>query len=434
MRALQLLSRKTGLILLVLLLVTIGTVGGGGQTQTAGAAASAKAYVYYISDEVLYRVTTDGSETQKIAENFDGNGLTSTGKYLYFYYENAMGIQRLSLSDPQALITNFSGDRNIVYFLFEGPFLYFLDDTGSIYRTLADAEDDSQLTLVADHADVNFQCFDVLNGRVYYNALKDNTTNWVVSKPSDGSGVIQWIASGAIQESSSYHPYNTSINLLINTIPTETEYSLNSMVLYTLPLSGGVPKAANAKSPLELNEAASGTWSNNFFLFNKGIKLDAKGEDYNFNTGKGFLIDKNGKILQLSQNAVVRVNEIASNKLVYADSKGKAYISTFANGKVTSSKPLPLTNVQDVRTVKNGTTITTVLFTKTDAYVLNADSTLTKMAGVESDYSVITDDILGLYYINGQDNDCLYRYSNDGKTKTKLSNGPVSYLALVSNN
>ncbi|MFD1907199.1 hypothetical protein ACFSQ7_29215 [Paenibacillus rhizoplanae] len=147
--------------------------------------------------------------------------------------------------------------------------------------------------------------------------------------------------------------------------------------------------------------------------------MDATGDELDYNTGKGFLMDKNGKILQLSQNSVTSISEIAANKLVYADSKGKAYISTLANGKVTSSKPLPLTNVQDVRTVKNGTTLTTVLFTKTDAYVLNANSTLTKMAGVESDYSVITDDIPGLYYINGLDNDCLYRYSNDGKNQNQ---------------
>ncbi|WP_405112236.1 DUF5050 domain-containing protein [Paenibacillus sp. FSL K6-1217] len=431
MKALHLLSRKTGVLLLVLLLASLGTVGGGRQSHTAAAAASTKSYVYYVSDDVLYRVTTDGSETQKIAENYDGNGLDSTGKYLYFYYDDGMGIQRLSLSDPDALITSFLGDRNILYYLFDGPYLYFLDDTGHIYRTLADADDDSQLTLIADNADVNFRSFDVFGGRIYYNALKNNTT-WVASKSRDGSGVIQWIAGGAIQKSKFYHPYATSINLMIDNKPAETEYSLDSMVLYTLPLSGGAPKAANAKNPLESNAATSGTWSNHYFLFNKGIKVDAAGEELDYNTGKGFLMDKNGKIMQLSQNSVISISELTPNKLVYADSKGKAYISTLANGKITSSKALPLANVQDIRTVKNGAALTTVLFTKSDAYALNADSTLTKMSGVESDYSVITDDIPGLYYINGLDNDCLYRYSNDGKTKIKLSTGPVSYLALVS--
>lgn len=161
--------------------------------------------------------------------------------------------------------------------------------------------------------------------------------------------------------------------------------------------------------------------------------MDAKGEDLDYNTGKGFLMDKNGKIMQLSQNSVISISEIASNKLVYSDSKGKAFISTLANGKITS-KALPLSNVKDIRTVKNGTALTTVLFTTTDAYVLNADSTLTKLAGAESDYSVIIDEVPGLYYINGLDNDYLYRYSTDGKTKTKLSTGPVSFIALVSTN
>ncbi|MEK4852552.1 DUF5050 domain-containing protein [Paenibacillus sp. FSL H7-0756] len=431
MKALYLLSRKTGVLLLALILASLGTVGGGRQSHTAAAAASAKSYVYYVSDDVLYRVTSDGSETQTIVENYDGNGLDSTGKYLYFYYDDGMGIQRLSLSDPDALITSFLGDRNILFYLFEGPYLYFLDDTGHIYRTLADADDDTHLTLIADNADVNFRTFNVSGGRIYYNALKNNTT-WVASRSRDGSGVIQWIASGAIQKSKFYHPYATSINLMIDNKPAETEYSLNSMVLYTLPLSGGAAKAANAKNPLQSNDVSSGTWSNNYFLFNKGIKLDAEGEDFDYSTGAGFLMDKNGKILQLSQNSVISISEIAANKLVYADSKGKAYISTLANGKVTSSKTLPLSNVQDIRTVKNGAALTTVLFTAADAYLLNADSSLIKLSGVESDYSVITNNIPGLYYINGLDNDCLYRYSNDGKTKTKLSTGPVSYIALVS--
>lgn len=423
--------KRTLFTLLTLLLALAGTIAGGSQTPTASAAASAKAYVYYISNEVLYRVTSDGSETQKIAENFDGSGLVTSGKYLYFYYDNAAGLQRLSLTDPDALITSFGGDRNIAYYLIDGDYLYFMDDTGSIYRTSANAEDDSQLTLVADNANVKFQCFDVLNGRIYYNALKDNTSNWVASKPNDGNGSIQWIASGAIRDGRFIHPYGANLNLMIDTIPNETEYSLSSMVLYTLPLSGGAPKAANAKSPLDLNAVYAGTWSNNYFLYNKGIKLDAQGENM-FSTGKGFLIDKNGKILQLSQTGVLSMGEISNTKLAYVDSKGKAYISTIANGKITGTKALPLSNVVNVKTVKNGTAVTTVFFTKTDAYVLKADSTLTKMAGVESDYSVITDDILGMYYINGADNDSLYRYSNDGKTKTKLSAGPVTFIGLVS--
>ncbi|KAI7246716.1 hypothetical protein KC345_g12036, partial [Hortaea werneckii] len=187
------------------------------------------------------------------------------------------------------------------------------------------------------------------------------------------------------------------------------------------------------KSPLDLNGVFSGTWTNNYFLYNKGIKLDAQGE-YIYSTGKGFLIDKNGKMLQLSQTGVLSIGEVSNTKLAYVDSKGKAYISTIANGKITGTKALALTNVVNVKTVKNGTAVSTVFFTKKDAYVLNADSTLTKMAGVESDYSVITDDILGMYYINAADNDCLYRYSNDGKTKTKLSTGPVTFIGLVSAN
>lgn len=433
MNVIQPVIRRTGFLLLILLLAATGIAGGGRQTHAAAAAAaSAPSYVYFVSDGALYRVSADGRETLKLTDHFEGNGLTSTGKYLYFYYENAMGIQRISMANPDTAVTNFLEDRYILYYLFDGPYLYFLDDNGHIYRTWADAGDEPQLTLIADNADMSFKAFDVRGGRLYYNALRNNTERWVASRPRDGSGAIQWIASGVVPKSWFFHPYNTTNRLMIDTAPEETEYSLNSMVFYTLPLGGGAPKAANAGSPLKSNDVNSGTWSGQFYLFNKGIKLDAEGEDFNYSTGKGFLMDKNGKILQLSQSSVVSINEIAGNKLVYADSKGKAYISTLANGKVVSSRLLPLTNVKDIRTVKNGTTLTTVLFTTTDAYVLNSNSTLTKMSGVESDYAVIADHIPGLYYINASDNNALYRFSNDGKSRTKLFPGPVSYIALVS--
>jgi hypothetical protein len=433
MNGLQVHLKRTFFTLLTLLLAVAGTVGSSTQAPKASAAASAKAYVYYVSEDVLYRVSSDGSETLTIAENFDGSDLVSTGKYLYFSHENTPGLQRLSLADPDALITSFADDRNILKYLLDGDFFYFLDDTGSIYRTAANAEDDSQLKLIADNADVNFPSFTVLNGRIYYNALKNKSVTWVASRPRDGSGAVQWIASGAIQADPFFHPYSSTLNLMVDTVPTETQYSLNSMVLYTMPLSGGNPKAANAKSPLDVNSVYSGSWGNNYFLYNKGIKLNAEG-DSNFATGKGYLIDKNGKSLQLNQTGVLGISELSNTKLAYVDAKGKVYISTIANGKITGTKALPLSNAINMTTLKYGTTYSTIIFTTTDAYLLKADSTLTKMAGVEYDYSVFLDDIPGIYFINSGDNDCLYGFSNDGKTKIKLSNGPVTSIALLSSN
>jgi len=435
MRKRNLISKRVIFSLLVSVFVFIGTIGGAAQSFAASEGSSVTGYIYYVSNDDLYRAKTDGSSTQKIAEDFEGTGAESTGQYLYFMYDDSStSLQRLSLTDPNALITSFGGDKTILKYLLDGNYIYFIDDMGGLYRSLANAEDDSQITLVADNVDSDFPNITIINGRVYYNALKDGATTWAASKAANGSGNVQWIASGAIQGASLTNYNANTVFLMIDTIPTETEYSLNSMVLYSLPIYGGNPKAANAKSPLDLNAVFSGFWSSNYYLFNKGVKLDADG-DYNFATGKAHLIDKNGKIMQLSQTSVIEIAELGNNKLTYVDGKGKAYICTIANGKITGTKALPMTNVNHVRNIKYGPSAgSTVFFTTTDAYVLNADFTLTKMAGVEWDYSVYAENVPGIYYINGKDGDKLYRFSNDGKSKLKLTTDAITEILLISAN
>ncbi|MNI83680.1 hypothetical protein D3C73_1405170 [compost metagenome] len=63
--------------------------------------------------------------------------------------------------------------------------------------------------------------------------------------------------------------------------------------------------------------------------------------------------------------------------------------------------------------------------------MLNADLSLTKAAGVVWDYTAFGLNIPGLYYINELDNDSLYRLSNDGKTKLRLSADPVSQIITI---
>ncbi|MNC08155.1 hypothetical protein D3C75_557310 [compost metagenome] len=420
-------AKRIFLTLLVSVLAIIGTAGGGLNIQHASAAASGNAYVYYVSDDDLYRVPSNGGSAQLITENFESVNSLSTKKYLYFMIdENSTSLQRLSLTEPSALITSFGGDKEILNYTIDDNYLYFMDTTGSIYRSPADAADESQIKQIIDNGDSNFPSFSVVKGRVYYNALKDNTTTWVASKAKDGSGNVQWIASGAVYGARHIQENSTTLSLMVNTVPSETEYSLNCMVLYSLPLNGGTPKAANAKSPLDTNAVFSGTFTSNYFLYNKGIKI-GDNDNYNYSASKGYLIDKNGKIFQLSQTGVVGISEISGNKLAYIDAKGKAYVSTVANGKVTSTKVLPVSNATAVRTLIGST----VFFTKTDAYVLNADLSLTKAAGVVWDYTAFGLNIPGLYYINELDNDSLYRLSNDGKTKLRLSADPVSQIITI---
>ncbi|AKG34632.1 DUF5050 domain-containing protein [Paenibacillus durus] len=427
-------ARKTLFTLLVFVLALTEVTVGRAKAEGVVAAPSDDAYVYYVSNGDLYRVRTDGSPAQKIRENFDGVKLKPAGNYLYYLYDaTSTTLLRLSLTDDKAKISNFGGDKRILHYITEGDLIYYMDDKGGIYRASANAERSTDGTLIADMADTNFPRFTVVSGRVYYNALKNGRT-WVASKAADGSGTVQWIASGAFPGDYFAHTYNNTLYLMVDTKPAETTYSLNSMVLYTLPAGGGNARAVNAKAPLDANSVLSGSWAGDYYLFNKGIRLDSN-DDYDYSKGKGILMDRTGKFITLNQTGVYEIVNLGSNKFAYVDGKDKAYVSTIANGKVTSTKKLPLANVGYVRNLMNGGKVrSTVLFAESGAYVLNSNLTLTKMVGVEWDLCVYEDDIAGIFYINASDNGRLYRMSEDGKTTVKLSDDKVSRIVLISKN
>ncbi|MDT3426398.1 hypothetical protein J2Z22_001924 [Paenibacillus forsythiae] len=428
-------ARKSLFTLLVFVLALTGVTVGRAKAEGAVAAPSDDAYVYYVSNGDLYRVRTDGSPAQKIRDNFDGVELKPAGNYLYYMFDaESTTLLRLSLTDAQAKISNFGGNKRILHYITEGDLIYYMDDKGGIYRASANAERSTDGTLIADMADTNFPRFTVVGGRVYYNALKNGRTTWVASKAANGSGSVQWIASGAFPDDYFAHTYNNTLYLMVDTKPAETTYSLNSMVLYTLPASGGTAKAINAKAPLDANSVMSGSWANDYYLFNKGIRLDSNG-DYDYSKGKGVLMDKTGKFITLNQIGVNEIASLGANKFAYVDGKGRAYVSTIANGKVTSAKKIPLTNVGYIRNLMSGGKVrSTVLFAESGGYVLNSNLTVTKMVGVEWDLCVYKADIAGIFYVNAGDNGRLYRMSEDGKTKVKLSDEKVSRIVLISKN
>ncbi|MNC13494.1 hypothetical protein D3C75_612430 [compost metagenome] len=299
-------------------------------------------------------------------------------------------------------------------------------ENGVIYRSLANAADDSQIKQIANNADTEFPGFLVVNGRIYYNVLKNGTNTWAASKSRDGSGNVQYIAQGAIPFSDYIHSSSNGVSLMVNTNPAETYYSYSTMVLYTLPLNGGNPKAVNAKNPLDVNATYSGAWANDYFIYNKGVTVDDD-DNYVYSKSKGYAIDRSGKTFQLSQNAVVSLADMGGNKLAYVGSNGKAFISTIANGKVTSTKPVALSNVTKVYKLKNGTATGQIVFFATSgAYALNTNLTLTKLNGVNWDNSAFNEDVAGIFYYNQEDNDKLYMMSADGKTKVKLTDMPVT--------
>ncbi|KWX84864.1 hypothetical protein AMQ83_28185 [Paenibacillus riograndensis] len=435
MKKIQRLITRIGLTLLAGVLIGGAVLGSGKMTPHASAAAAGNGYVYYNSEDALYRVPTAGGTAQKLSENFSGDYLEATSKYLYFFESDDLSkLQRLSLTENNALISSFAGDKNILFYQIEGDYLYFLDDKGVIYRSPANAADDSQIKQIANNVDTEFPGFFVVNGRIYYNVLKNGTNTWAASKSRDGSGNVQFIAQGAIPSSDYIYSTPTGTSVMVDIKPAETYYSLNSMVLYTLPLNGGNPKAVNAKNPLDANATYSGFWTNNYYIYNKGITVDDD-DNYVYSKSKGYAIDKSGKIFQLSQTGIVGLTEMGGNKFAYVDGNGKASISTVANGKVTSTKPIALTNVTNLFKVQNGTAAgQVVLFAASGTFALNADLTLTKLNGVTWDNSAIYESATGIYYFNGEDNECLYKMSADGKTKLKLSDGPVTEIYTISSN
>lgn len=220
---------------------------------------------------------------------------------------------------------------------------------------------------------------------------------------------------------------------MINTKPEETQFSVDCMVLYTVPKKGGTAKAVNAKAALDTNSVYSGSWAgNDSYLFNKGIRLGSDG-DFNYANSTAQLIKKDGKTLQLNKTGIFEIAEISANKYAYVDSKGKAYVSTVANNKVASTKALPLSDVGYVRNmIKDGKVQSTVLFAQSGAYVLNPkDLTLKKMVGVEWDLCQYEENIDGIFFINAGDNSRLYMMTVDGKKATKLADEKISRIVLI---
>ncbi|WP_379152969.1 DUF5050 domain-containing protein [Paenibacillus sp. sgz5001063] len=435
MKKFQKLTKRIGSILLAGVLISTA-LGVGKLNSQASAAAAENGYVYYSTEDgALYRVPTAGGSAQMISDYFEGSYLDATSQYLYFYdNEETSKLQRLSLTEPDALISNFAGGKDVIFYQIEGDYLYFMDDHGVIYRSLANAPDDTQIKQIANNADTEFPGFYVEGGRIYYNVLKNGTNTWAASKSRDGSGNVQYIGQGAIPSYSFIHSTPTTVSVMVDTKPAENYYSLNSMVLYTLPITGGNPKAANAKSPLDVNATLSGFWSKDYYVYNKGVTVD-ENDDYVYSKAKSFAIDHNGKSFQLSQSAVVSLADMGGNKLAYVGSNGKGYVSTIANGKVISTKTLGLSQVTNVYNVKNGTAAgQTVFFTNNAAYAVNADLSLSKLNGVTWDNSSIYDDVTGIFYYNADDNDSLYKMSTDGKTKLKLTDGAVSEIYTITTN
>jgi len=429
MKSISTLIKKTCSVVLLcsLMLTGIGTF-----ALDKAAAATGDAYVYYVSDSDLYRVKSDGTGAQRLLKsfNFEGTEMKPAGDYLYFAYgEGSTTLLRVPVDGSTDIPKRFFDDA--IYFETDHNFLYYMDSKGKIYRAPANAVDKSEAKLIADMADTKFSGFVVVEGRIYYNALKDGRKTWVASKAADGTGQVQWIAAGAFEDASNARVTGSTLYIVVNIKPEEVQYSTNSIVFYAIPAKGGAAKAINAKAPVDVNAAYSGWQTNHLFLINKGIKLDADG-DYNYSIGKGTLLTAEGKTIDLYKTSVPEVASVGTDKLAFVDASGHAYVSTLKNNKVVSTKTLPVTDAWYVRNLVTDNQVSaTLIFADSGAYVLKNDLSLQKVVGVEWDYVKYKDNVSGFFYINAGDNGRLYHMANDGKTSTKLSEETIDRIVLI---
>jgi len=418
--------RRT-IVTLLFMIVVLSSVSSG----SAQAAPADAAIVYYVSNGDLYSVKTDGGPSVKVRDNFKGVEIKPAGNYMYYKEEETGELFRFSLSDTTSPSEDFDGDVNTVDFVTVGDMIYFMSAKGGIYSVSANAKNISEAKLIVMSRDSITPTFAVEGGRIYYDTFREGHKPWVVSKSVDGSGPIKWIAAGAFLDSHFIRSTPTTLSIMVNTKPFETDYSLNCMVLYTMPINGGPVKAINPKDPLDRNAVLSGSWTNDYYLYNKGILLDSDG-DYDYNKGKAFLLQKDGKSIPLHKTSVSEVVDFGAKKLAFVDGGNKANVGTIANSKVLSTKAIALNNVGYVRNLFNDKVVkSTVLFAEMGAYTLNADLSIKKLVGIEWDSSMYEENIDGIFYVNMGDNSRLYRMNEDGQTSVKLADEKVSSIVLI---
>lgn len=420
-------------IAFILVFTGIGLAPGGIMSATGAkfaSAATSSAYVYYVSNGSLYRAKNDGTGGQMLLSSFEGINLKPAGNYLYYMYdEKSTTFLSFPLDGSKKIATRFIDD-DILYYDTDGTNIYYMNSKGAIYVSPANEKAD-QAKLLTDMADTNFPRFSIINGKVYYNALKSGRTTWVASKATDGSGQVEWIAQGAFINPRYIQKDASNIYMMLNTNPTEKSYSTKCMVLTKISMKSGTAKALNAKAPLDYNAVSSGQWTNNYYIYNDNISV-SNGK-FNYAKAKAYAISMKGKKIKLHTKGIVEITDCKSGKLAFVDSDYKAYVSTIASGKA-KKKTISIKDAWYVRNLAStGTLGATVFFTGSGVYSLQSNLSLKKLVGVEWDLCMYDDSVDGLFYVNAGDNNRLYYLGSDGKTNIKVSDETVKDISLISN-
>lgn len=420
----------------------LGLIGGGlftGATGSAQATSSAADVnnIYYLSNNDLYRAGTDGTVPVKLQENFTHGWVTQAGDYLFYRAEeeNFTPLMRISSVVPDSEPMKFSNNKSILWYQVDGNQMYYMEQSGKIFKTSIAATDPKQAVLVTSMADSNFPFFKVINGMIYFNSRKDGVNVWVASKQIGGKGSVQWIAKGALKDDKFIHTYQNNIYMMVNTNPHEFDLSTDCMVLYIIPIKGGKAKAVNAKKPLGLNSVDTGAWVQDSFIFNKNIGYNEQ-TGYDYKNTKSYLLRKDGSTVLLSKTGIKQAVSFTNNRIAYLDADNMAKIITLSGSKVTGTKSLPtgvITRIDNFTNSNN--TLTTVMLSEKGTFILNTDLSLTKLP-VEIQwnyyyYSYSNPKNLGIYYLITEGDEGLYYLGQDADHLLKITEDDITEILAI---
>ncbi len=406
-------------------------------------AANGVGWVYFLkyggNSSEIWRVKSDGSTAspEKVSANFDTSKdyddyIKRGGDYFY-YLKDSKTMFRIPAQMPekgQSSRIIVDNDNQVLNFRIVDDFVYYLNDKNRILRFGVNAVNTAEIKSTSQEV-VNmvlsdFPAFFIESGRIYFNVLKDGRTLWLASKAADGSGEISYISPGVLDHHSLAKRIDDTLYFLINTNPEEQQYSTDCIALVKAPVAGGEGTVLTT-APIDINAAYSGKWTDSYYMFNAEVDTD----EYDFPIGKGKLLSLDGNITDLHDQYVFEIVHTEGDKHVFVDGY-KTYSADIQGGVVSNKTDLGVNDTYYVRNLKvNNEIRTTALFGENGTYILNKNMEATQLVGVEWDMCLYANDVSGIFYINAGDEGKLYKVSEDGQEKIKLTDDKILQILTI---
>lgn len=407
--------------------------------------------VYYRTGDHIYKTRTDGKggEVPVVRNVYSTRRMKAIGKYLVgFAFKGNSQFVRLDLETGKYQVASsvpsmekFEVNGHEVFFSTPG----YSGKNGYIYRYNIEDEPillnnkPSTVIETANMLDKNYLDFMIADGYLYYNALKDGRETWVARKKIDGSGSVTWICKGAIESHQQTAQTTESFYFVVNTKPTEQQYSTKSVVIYKVNRKTGKGQALNANKPIDVNASYTGNWAGDIFYYSNGAKVLEFGEysdkqymyDMSQATGEG--ISMSGRAFTISKNfGIYEMEKIEDAKYAFADGAFNVYTCNIQSGKISNLKKTAAEGIYYLWNIKSqGKRQSTLIAGSNGTYVLNDNASIKKLTGVEWQTFYLVDDMDGYLYANAGDEEKLYYLSGDTKTNRCLTQSTINGLLYV---